>query len=252
MRGERAVIIVSAGILVVAAGTAFMIMGLTRNIGWLLDTGVILVVSGFAGGLISLKFLWPDSFRRFAETTPKEIGQIMASHSTIQGQKLLKPYRNQWLRVEAQLEDVSEWHSGFSMVTTARKPDEPDVTFFFTNRKVVERRLFGIRPGSKIVVVGKIEEMKYNSIRFNRCKLESVETENCLRTDTEDGEGALTTESTKGGVGVRQPEVEPEDLRKHGDEALLLVRDLHPGESIRWADAVNTTASIAEIEEQDQ
>jgi hypothetical protein len=49
----------------------------------------------------------------------------------------------------------------------------------------------------------------------------------------------------------RPPEVDPEDLHKHGDAALRLMRDLAPGESARWADLVNTAASMAEIEEQD-
>lgn len=47
----------------------------------------------------------------------------------------------------------------------------------------------------------------------------------------------------------RPPEVEPEDLRKHGDKALRLAHDLAPGESARWADLVNTAASMAEIED---
>lgn len=44
------------------------------------------------------------------------------------------------------------------------------------------------------------------------------------------------------------PEVDAEDLSKYGDAALRLVHDLGPGESIRWADAVNTAASMAEAE----
>jgi hypothetical protein len=44
------------------------------------------------------------------------------------------------------------------------------------------------------------------------------------------------------------PEVDPEDLRNHGDAALRLVHDLAPGENIRWADAVNTAATMAEAE----
>ncbi len=50
----------------------------------------------------------------------------------------------------------------------------------------------------------------------------------------------------------RQPEVDPEDLGKYDDAALRLARDLAPGESARWADLVNTAASMGEIEEQDQ
>lgn len=45
------------------------------------------------------------------------------------------------------------------------------------------------------------------------------------------------------------PEVRPEDLHKHGDEAVRLARDLARGESSRWADLVNTAASMAEIED---
>ena len=48
------------------------------------------------------------------------------------------------------------------------------------------------------------------------------------------------------------PEVDPEDLRKHGDKALRLVHDLAPGESARWANLVNTAASMAEIEDPGQ
>jgi hypothetical protein len=48
------------------------------------------------------------------------------------------------------------------------------------------------------------------------------------------------------------PEVDPEDLRNHGEAALRLARDLARGESVRWADLVNTAASMAEIEDQDQ
>ncbi len=50
----------------------------------------------------------------------------------------------------------------------------------------------------------------------------------------------------------RKPEVDPEALRKYGDKALRLTQDLAPGESARWADLVNTAASMGEIEEQDQ
>ena len=47
------------------------------------------------------------------------------------------------------------------------------------------------------------------------------------------------------------PEVDPDDLRKHGDEALRLAGDLATGEGARWADLVNTAASMAEIEDPD-
>lgn len=50
----------------------------------------------------------------------------------------------------------------------------------------------------------------------------------------------------------RQPEVDPEDLRKYDGAALRLAHDLAHGESARWADLVNTAASMGEIEEQDQ
>jgi len=50
----------------------------------------------------------------------------------------------------------------------------------------------------------------------------------------------------------RPPEVDPEDLRKYNDAALRLAHDLAPGEWVRWADLVNTAASMAEIEDQDQ
>jgi hypothetical protein len=48
------------------------------------------------------------------------------------------------------------------------------------------------------------------------------------------------------------PEVDPEDLRKRGDEALRLAHDLAIGESARWADLVNTAASMAEMEDPGQ
>lgn len=48
--------------------------------------------------------------------------------------------------------------------------------------------------------------------------------------------------------GKPMPEVDPEDLSNHGDPALRLVHDLAPDESIRWAGAVNTAATMAEAE----
>jgi hypothetical protein len=44
------------------------------------------------------------------------------------------------------------------------------------------------------------------------------------------------------------PEVSPEDLSKYNDAAIRLTKDLAPGESARWADLVNTAASMAELE----
>ncbi len=44
------------------------------------------------------------------------------------------------------------------------------------------------------------------------------------------------------------PEVSPEDLVNHGDKALQLVHELQPGESIRWADAVNAAARMDELD----
>jgi hypothetical protein len=49
----------------------------------------------------------------------------------------------------------------------------------------------------------------------------------------------------------RRPEVDPEDLRMHGDAALRLANDLGPGEISTWANLVNSAASMAEIEDQD-
>jgi hypothetical protein len=50
----------------------------------------------------------------------------------------------------------------------------------------------------------------------------------------------------------QSPEVDPEDLRQHGDKAVRLAHDLAPSESARWADLVNTAASMAEIEDPGQ
>jgi hypothetical protein len=43
------------------------------------------------------------------------------------------------------------------------------------------------------------------------------------------------------------PEVTPEDVAKYNDEAIMLAHDLAPGEGARWADLVNTAASMGEI-----
>jgi hypothetical protein len=44
------------------------------------------------------------------------------------------------------------------------------------------------------------------------------------------------------------PEVTAEDLEKHGAAALRMMYDLAPGEFARWADLVNTAASMSDIE----
>ena len=43
------------------------------------------------------------------------------------------------------------------------------------------------------------------------------------------------------------PEVTPEDLAKYNGEAIKLARDLKPGERAKWADLVNSAASMGEI-----
>lgn len=58
--------------------------------------------------------------------------------------------------------------------------------------------------------------------------------------------------SSAGDFAHRPPEVDPEDLRKYNDAALQLLEDLPPGDTYRWADLVNTAASMAEVEDQDQ
>ena len=45
------------------------------------------------------------------------------------------------------------------------------------------------------------------------------------------------------------PEVDPEDLTKYGDAALRMVDGLSRGESVRWANLVNTAASMADVDE---
>jgi hypothetical protein len=44
--------------------------------------------------------------------------------------------------------------------------------------------------------------------------------------------------------------VTPEDLVKHNNAAIKLAQDLAPGELARWADLVNTAASMAEVEDE--
>jgi hypothetical protein len=45
------------------------------------------------------------------------------------------------------------------------------------------------------------------------------------------------------------PELDLEDLRKHGDKAVRPSDDLASGEVVRWADLVNAAASMADIED---
>jgi len=49
-----------------------------------------------------------------------------------------------------------------------------------------------------------------------------------------------------------EPEVHPEDLLRHDSAAHQLAHDLAPGESARWADLVNTAASMADLEESER
>lgn len=45
----------------------------------------------------------------------------------------------------------------------------------------------------------------------------------------------------------KQPEVSPEDLAAYDKDAQRLMEDLAPGESMRWADALNAAASMAKL-----
>lgn len=45
------------------------------------------------------------------------------------------------------------------------------------------------------------------------------------------------------------PEVTPEDLAKYNDAAIRLAQDVAPGETARWANLVNSAASMGELED---
>ena len=57
---------------------------------------------------------------------------------------------------------------------------------------------------------------------------------------------------TRAATLIAMPEVTSEDLAKYNDAAIKLAHDLAPGESVRWADLVNTAASMAEVEDDEQ
>jgi hypothetical protein len=183
MPDQRAAIRTSAATLAATAGAVFVGVGVAEagqthhmlTNAWFI-AGLLLVVLGLAVGLVHLiPLLRPSRQRAFADTTAREIGEVMRTHSSIQAGKLLAPYRNQWLKVEGELSDVHKWHflRHFVMVTLEFTGNQPMLYLFFNNRRVVRQRLSVLKRGTHIVVVGRIRKIT-SGIDLDRCELESV------------------------------------------------------------------------------
>lgn len=103
--------------------------------------------------------------------SPKEITALFKSHTSAQAHKLLEPYYNQWLRVEGKLGDVGPWADSFSRVVLRRAFRSPGINMHFTDRQVYGNRLTVLRPGRRVVVVGKITKITASSITITDCEL---------------------------------------------------------------------------------
>ena len=133
-----------------------------------------------AGGITFLawaKQRWPRR-REFTDATPSQIMIKMRSNTDIVADRLLRPYVNQWMRVRGRLNNVGVFlDSVGSLVSFQDTPDGSYISYVkmtFTDRRVVERRLFGLPRGTEMIVVGRIVHISRQGISLNDCEIETI------------------------------------------------------------------------------
>jgi hypothetical protein len=117
--------------------------------------------------------------REFTDASPAELLEAASATTAIQAAKILKPHYGKWLRVSGPLDDVTPWDRdyGFAMVTLSNHQLTNNISFFFNDRRTVEDRLGGLRPGTQLIIIGKISEIRAHNITLKECEIESVTAE---------------------------------------------------------------------------
>ncbi len=109
--------------------------------------------------------------RTYVQDSPKQLTAIFRSLTSAQAQRLLEPYYSQWLRVEGEIVDVTEWTGTFLRVVLRKTFRGPAICMVFTNRAVFAERLSVLRAGTRIAATGKIKEISALSITITDCEL---------------------------------------------------------------------------------
>jgi hypothetical protein len=113
----------------------------------------------------------------FADSGPREIMKVIRQNTTIQAEKLVRPYHGKWLRLTGPVRDIGAWHAdaSFAQVTLQNFCSGDSYVFFhFNDEAIVQNRLSLLNVDTKITIVGKITEIYALGITLSECKLESV------------------------------------------------------------------------------
>jgi hypothetical protein len=112
--------------------------------------------------------------RIFVEESPKGLTAMFKRHTSAQARKLLEPYYDQWLVVDGELRDVGEWTGTFSQVVFKGSFRHPAIFMRFTDRSVFTSRLSVLRRGTRVTVIGQIEDINASSITITNCELQVI------------------------------------------------------------------------------
>jgi hypothetical protein len=142
--------------------------------------GVMAGVAGLCAGLIVYDVAYergraksapsdPSDTRVFAEITWRKLFRLYKRAGTdVQGKRVVAPYIGRWLRVSGRLQQVMDHSAGSSGLVSLKGKSGLSLWFGDDDYK----RLEVLKPGSRIHVAGRIEEVWAIGIWLKDCQLE--------------------------------------------------------------------------------
>lgn len=136
-----------------------------------------LIIAGFSAWRKQLREVEELSVPEILRMTPAEIVSIYEGLAALQGDEIAKMYYWKWIEVSEPIRDFREFHDIYErrkwrkrhQVIRVELETVPDVILDFVGTGAV--RVSALRPGEKIIVRGRIWNIRRNRVSLDRCEL---------------------------------------------------------------------------------
>jgi len=112
--------------------------------------------------------------RVVVDVTPHYLSGLFDHHTDIQASRLTEAYVGKWLRLTAEVDNVTSLpHGESAFISTAVEKPHVTIHMIFEGADVVDNQLRVLRKGDHVTVVGKIERVLHGCLDLNDCELEA-------------------------------------------------------------------------------